>query len=288
MIIPDNGLHFLPFELLVASDGKSLLNKFTVTYNYSCHILENVNQNFAAGDMSKLGMAPFDENVMVGGGNWNPLPATKQEIQSFDGVQLFNKLATKQEFLKRAHDFNIIHLATHAYANDLHPEQSCILFYPEHPESLISYKLYMPEIYNLKLNKTRLIVLSACESGVGQLAKGEGLMSISRAFSYSGCDNIITSMWKADDASTAYISGRLYYYLKKGSTITESLRKSKLDYLQNPDISSSKKLAGFWAQLRLTGNFERRSDNNVWIYLLCILLFAVVVMIPIKKGRLKN
>src|SRR5471030_954761 len=116
--------------------------------------------------------------------NWQELPASKQEVKLLNGTSLFNKSATKQQFLKVAHNFNIIHLATHAYANDLHPEKSYILFYPSNPDSSINYKLYMPEIYNLRLDKTRLIVLSACESGVGELARGEGLMSLSRAFAY--------------------------------------------------------------------------------------------------------
>src|SRR6185312_5883535 len=112
-------------------------------------------------------------------------------------------------------------------------------------------------------------------------------MSLSRAFSYSGCNNIITSMWKADDASTAYISGRLYFYLQKGNTIAEALRRAKLDYLENPDISPSKKLAGFWAHLRLTGNLERRPANDLWIYFAAIVLLAAAGLVLIKKGRLR-
>ncbi|MGZ3766314.1 MAG: CHAT domain-containing protein [Mucilaginibacter sp.] len=291
MIIPDNELNFLPFELLVDDEGENLLNKFTITYNYSCNILQNSRENFSTAGMTKLGMAPFDEKIMTGNGsanNWIQLPASRQELQLLNGTSLLNRKATKEEFLKVAHNFNIIHLATHAYANDLHPEQSYILFYPTDPDSLINYKLYMPEIYNLSLDKTRLIVLSACESGVGELAKGEGLMSLSRAFSYSGCDNIITSMWKADDESTAYISGRLYFYLQKGFTVAEALRKSKLDYLEDPQISSSKKLAGFWAHLRLTGDFERHPNNHSWIFYASILLLICIASLVIKKGRLNN
>ncbi len=291
MIIPDNELNFLPFELLTDDDGKSLLDRFALTYNYSCSILQNSRENFSTAGMTKLGMAPFDEKIIVGDSskkNWIQLPASRQEIQSLNGTLLFNTNATKQGFLKLAHNFNIIHLATHAYANDLHPEQSYILFYPADPDSAINYKLYMPEIYNLRLAKTRLIVLSACESGVGELAKGEGLMSLSRAFSYSGCNNIITSMWKADDESTAYISGRLYFYLQKGFTVAEALRQSKLDYLEDPKISSSKKLAGFWAHLRLTGDFEGHPDDHSWIFYSSLLLLIIIAFILIKKGRLYN
>jgi hypothetical protein len=93
-------------------------------------------------------------------------------------------------------------------------------------------------------------------------------------------------MWKADDESTAYISGRLYFYLQKGFTVAEALRKSKQDYLADPKISSSKKLAGFWAHLRLTGDFERHTDDHSWIFYTSLLLLIIVAFVFIKKGRL--
>ena len=291
MIIPDGELNFLPFELLTGPDEKNLLSNFSISYNYSCSILLNSQGSFSTENMNRLGIAPFDREVKDGA---NPvtgfaiLPASQKEVISVGGTSLLDKNATKQAFLKRAHNFNIIHLATHAYANDLHPEQSYIAFYPAEPDSAINYKLYLPEIYNLRLDKTRLVVLSACESGAGELVNGEGLMSLSRAFSYSGCDNIVTSMWNADDESTAYISGKLYFYLQKGYTIADALRKSKLDYLDDPAISSSKKLAGYWAHLRLTGNFERPPNNYWWRWYVLALMVISVVFMAIKKGRLNK
>ena len=74
--------------------------------------------------------------------------------------------------------------------------------------------LYAPEISNLKLDSTQLVILSACETGTGQLVKGEGLMSLSRAFAYAGCPDIITSLWKAEDKTTAFLTQQLHYYLE--------------------------------------------------------------------------
>ena len=279
MIIPDNELNYLPFEILVNNDGKILLDQFSITYNYSCTILQNGNKNTAANS-KRLGMAPFAEKASKNTGSLDQLPSSREEIENLHGTELFDKNATKHNFLKSAHNFNIIHLATHAFANDKDPAKSYIAFYPSVSDSAIDYKLYLPEIYNLRLDKTRLVILSACESGTGQFVKGEGLMSLSRAFSYAGCDNIITSMWKADDLSTAYISEKVHFYLEKGYELTKALRQAKLDYLNDSNIASVQKLPGYWAHLRLTGNFEVRSANFNWIkYLSIISLFFLVVFI---------
>ena len=286
VIIPDNTLNFLPFELLMDDNGNRLLNNHTVIYNYSCRILRKSNHDLLNKNMTRLGMAPFVEKPDGAdpGHQWSELPASGLEVRRLMGTALIGRNATKEAFLKKAGKFNIIHLATHAMANDLHPDQSFIAFYPVKQDSDLTYKLFMPEIYNLQLNQTRLIVLSACESGAGELAQGEGVMSLSRAFSYSGCDNIITSMWKADDQSTAYISGKLYAYLAKGHTIAEALRQAKLDYIGDMQIGPAQKLPGYWAHLRLIGTFEKSSQNNTWIWYLAILLVAGLIIL-IKKGR---
>ncbi|MCO5947367.1 CHAT domain-containing protein [Mucilaginibacter flavidus] len=280
VIIPDDQLNYLPFEILTNDKGENLLNNYSIAYNYSCAILKNGSGNITTTSGSRLGMAPFDVKANA---EWAQLPASAQEIKALGGTELFGTKATKQAFVTDAHNYGLVHLATHAYANDRKPDSSFIVFYPG-TQSAINYKLYQPEIYNLKLDKTRLVVLSACESGVGELVKGEGLMSLSRAFSYAGCDNIITSMWKADDLSTAYISGRLHSYLQNGYTITEALRQARLDYLDDDAISPAKKTPGYWAHLRLIGGFEKPAQSYAWlIWLLAIFSAGIIIAITIKN-----
>jgi CHAT domain-containing protein len=285
MIIPDDELNYLPFELLVNDESENLLKQYTITYNYSCAILQN--SAYATNSYNnKLGMAPFNEKVMTKGvsaNDWAQLPSSKKEVEALGGTSVYDQKATKQFFLNGASQYNIIHLATHAYANDKNPNQSFIAFYPALPDSAFNYKLYLPEIYNLKLDKTRLVVLSACESGTGELVKGEGVMSLSRAFSHAGCNNIITSMWKADDASTAYISATLYHYLQNNYTITEALQQARLDYLNDANIPASKKQPGYWAHLRLIGSFQKTESNNY--LLIFVIVLSVFGSIMVIKGR---
>jgi len=285
MIIPDGPLNYLPFEMLTNAGGDRLLNQHTITYNYSCTLLQNSpakNLNL----LSSIGLAPFADST-ARESEFARLPASKTEIGSLKGSRLFGAQATKQEFLKDAPNFNIIHLATHAVADDHDPNRSFIAFYPQKADSAIDYKLFLPEIYNLKLDKTRLVVLSACESGTGELVNGEGLISLSRAFSYSGCDNIITSMWTADDVSTAYISGRLHFYLQKGNTIAYALQQAKLDYLNDGNIPATQKVPGYWAHLRLIGSFEGRRNDYRWLTWLAILLLAGFLIIK-NRGSISK
>ncbi|MFB9843624.1 CHAT domain-containing protein [Mucilaginibacter ginsenosidivorans] len=290
-VIPDDELNYLPFELLADDEGNSLISRYAVTYNYSCALLQN-NRGQLKKNASELSMAPFTEKIAPGSsapaGEWAQLPYSKQETEQLKGTSFIGQSATKQQFLRSAPNFNIIHLATHAYANDNDPNRSFIAFYPSKPDSVLQYKLYIPEIYNLRLDKTRLIVLSACESGTGELMRGEGLISLSRAFSYSGCYNIVTSMWKADDASTAYISSKMHRYLQKGYTIASALRQAKLDYLNDGSIPNAKKTPGYWAQLRLVGGFEEtKAPNGIFIWVL-IGFFLVASLVVVKKSRSTN
>ncbi|MBL4678260.1 MAG: CHAT domain-containing protein [Mucilaginibacter sp.] len=286
VIIPDNSLNYLPFELLMSSNNERLLNKFAITYNYSCKILLKDKKIEPLSTKKILGLAPFTGTGITTGNNqnWSALPESKTEIGYTGGLSFTGEQATKQAFLTKATQFDIVHLATHAVANDSLPERSYIAFYPNKTAADLAYKIYMPEIYNMRFAKTRLVVLSACETGAGKLAQGEGVMSLSRAFSYAGCDNIVTSMWKADDRSTAYLMSRFYHYIAQGYGIAESLKLSKIDYVNSPDFGTAKKLPGYWANLRHIGTFGAQHRVYRW-YWYPFIIFLIIGIIAIVKSR---
>ena len=138
-----------------------------------------------------------------------------------------------------------MHLATHAVANQDTTDFSYIAFYPQ--ENNTDHLLYTQEIYNLNLQKTDLVILSACETGAGQLIKGEGILSLSRAFAYAGCPNIITSLWKADDFSTAYLTTQVHRYLQEGLSVSKAVQLAKVDYLNDQSINPRLKQPYYWA-----------------------------------------
>ncbi|HYE55775.1 MAG TPA: CHAT domain-containing protein, partial [Chitinophagaceae bacterium] len=219
--------------------------------------------------------------------NLQPLPASAAEISPIDGKKLVDSQATKQAFITEAPSHATIHLATHAAANDKEPENSFIAFYPAGPDT--SYKLYQPEIYNLDLQQAQLVILSACETGHGQFVHGEGMMSLARAFSYAGCKSVITSLWRADDASTAYITAKLHQHLQDGKPKDVALQLAKLDYLHDDAVEARLKTPAYWSHLVLIGDTAPLYSSwfRWWMVLPVIALLALVFFFfrkPAKPG----
>lgn len=286
MIIPDDELASLPFQILKNENGDYLFKKHDINFNYSCTVLKQFAAQQADFRFSVLAMAPYsDENNQTA---LKSLPASRSEVENIIGDKLFARQATKNAFLSRAPSFSIIHLATHAVANDKDPQQSYISFYPQKDSSDLTYNLYSPEIEDLSLDSARLIILSACETGTGVLERGEGLMSLTRAFSYAGCPNTIASLWKADDISTAKISQHLHDYLKEGKTAAESLRLATLDYLEDDNIPMRLKTPAHWAHLRLVGIFEKKEEGGRWMSISIIAAGIMLALIIFYLSRKRS
>jgi len=284
LIVPDDELNYLPFEMLTDADDEFLVQKFSITYNYSCSLLKNQPGESGKRDMhSILGFTPFAEaNPSLDATGFSLLPGSAKEVEGLEGKLLSGKQALKDSFIQLSPGYNILHLATHAQANDSLPIQSFIAFFPSKTDSITNSRMYLPEIYNLKLSNTRLTILSACETGSGRLIKGEGIISLARAFSYAGCPNMITSQWKADDLSTAYILHRVHHYLQKDMPVAKALAKAKRDYLDDSSIDGRKKTPAFFAHLRFTGQLETAGQTfNAW-WLLAIPVLLIVYLF-IKK-----
>jgi CHAT domain-containing protein/tetratricopeptide (TPR) repeat protein len=282
LIIPDDELNNLPFEALSDENGNFILDKFNVQYQYSTALLRNDIKNNTS-NKTMLAMAPF---ASKGNDEFSKLLYSKNEIENLQGNILMDSAATKKNFLAFAEKSGILHLATHTIVNDTIPEKSLIAFYPFTGLAASENNLYVQEIYNLKLDATKLVILSACETGTGQLAKGEGLMSLARAFTYAGCPNIIGSLWKADDKSTAWIMQRFYKYYNDGTNAANALQQAKLDYIQSPEIEKRFKSPNYWAHLVLTGIPENTTRPFVWLWavgIISILLFTIFYYV--KNGR---
>ena len=145
--------------------------------------------------------------------------------------------------------------------------------------------LHAYEIYNLPL-QARLAVLSACETGVGELVKGEGVMSLARAFHYAGCPSVVTSLWKVDDEATAQLMQYFYENLANGKTKSTALREAKLSYLKN--APESKKHPLYWAGFVLIGDDSeiilQESRNGKWLGALgSIVLLSLIVWVARRK-----
>lgn len=264
MIIPDDELVWIPFQLLKNAGGELLIENHSIVYNYSCSILNETSARPVKRDNKILAMAPFTEKGPMS------LPGTTEEIMSIKGTKVTSSAATRQFFMDSAGKYDIIHLATHAYVDDSLPDKSFVRFY--------SGNLYASEIMDVPLQNTHLVILSACETGSGQLIRGEGLMSITRAFSFAGCPETIASLWKADDYSTARIASGLHKYMADGVGPVGSLQKATLDYLNNDKVVVSQKTPAYWAHLRLIGTFDNTESSSSVIIIVSVIGFLGILL----------
>ncbi len=261
VIIPDDELNYLPFEALQDEHKKYLLENFSIQYQFSTALF---GENPQAGYLSKsLAFAPFTNDHFPGdsaGSFFSHLPASSDEVANLNGKVFTDTSATKKNFLLYSNSYPLLHLATHASVNNDTPSHSFIAFYPHNKD----FKLYAGEIASLRLDSVQLVILSACETGTGKLVKGEGLMSLSRAFAYAGCPDIITSLWKAEDRTTSFITQRLHYYLEKRYSKDKALQQAKIDLLKSNDIDPRYKAPDYWAHLIYIGNYEEDRGSKAW------------------------
>ena len=281
IILPHNDLSQLSFEVLEDEQHRYLLERFDITYQYSASFLRPESKPILL-PKQVLVVTPF---AVAGlGGVFGTLPASGQEMGGVNGVKLTDRAATKGRFLELAKQASVIHLATHALANNEIPEGSYIAFAPElNTEN----KLYAHELQYGVLDRVKLIFLSACETASGQLVRGEGIMSLSRALSYAGCPNLVTSLWKAEDNATAYLSRQFYEHLDNGNSIARSLQLAKLDFLQNNRYAQFHS-PQYWSHLVFIGSpTEQKPDYWPWLIVLVVGGFVTGWLVRRKLGQKK-
>jgi CHAT domain-containing protein len=124
---------------------------------------------------------------------------------------------------------------------------SGLIFSDDEQDSTYDGRLYAHEIFQLKLPAS-MIILSACNTGIGSFTRGEGIASLAKAFRFAGTQATVMSLWKVPDESTAIIMKAFYQHLKKGERKDEALRHAKLDYLDSvtePELKRQYYWAGF-------------------------------------------
>jgi len=248
VIIPDAILGVIPFQAMInkateATDFQTLaylIKQYAFTYNYAATFHASAMKNSSTG--KALLMAPVNfQNPTL-----NSLPATKEEVMSLEKIFKQNDVSfisyTEQSATESAlkaselASYKYLHLATHGSVNSDNPELSAIYLLTEHnktQELADDGILYISEIYNLSLNAA-LVSLSACETGLGKISRGEGIIGLGRAFSYAGAQNLLVSLWKVKDASTAELMAKFYEKnLSPEQTNALSLQQTQIEMISN-------------------------------------------------------
>lgn len=271
LIIPHGLLIDLPFEVIEKKPGDFLINDHAITYQYSMQLLDK-SEVKEIEEAKTFGFAPFfehtwsDEQVQL-----SKLPYSKAEVDFLKGDKFFGTKSSKNNLLEVLPSADYVQLSTHAIPDPQNPDLAFIAFYPGNIEN----RLYTNEVVNLDLSHTSLVFLSACETNFGYTSRSEGVLSISRAFMLAGCQNIISSLWKAEDKATTYITAAFYKYLESGETYTESLRKAKLEFLSDPQMAQYQHPV-FWSHLVLLGDIiEPKSLILSYSYQVLLLILLI-------------
>ncbi len=277
IIVPDGLLNFMPFEALITKQSTTsnfekmhyLLNKYRIAYTNSAsfYLAFDKLKPTKNGNKSVLGIFPVFEKTAY------ELTFSKAEMQSiknnFDGKFLESTNATFHNFKINAPNYSILHLSTHASPGDIETPAS-IKFYDQ--------EILYSELYNLNINPD-LVVLSACETGIGKLYKSEGAMSISRGFQFAGAKNLLFSLWKVNDYTTSLFMDYFYKKIRNGETYFEANTNSKLDFLKDKTISNSKKSPYYWSAFVYYGGIETiENPTNYSIYILGLFIAIALFM----------
>ena len=309
-IIPDGKLSYIPFDALLTSLPDTsqtiqfnhlnyLIKDYNINYSNSANLLFRNHSDISIGNIKVLSFAPEyndAEKFMMGNKVMTliPLPGVQQEVARIAEIvksKVFvKKNATELNFRENAEKYDILHLAMHAFINDSIPAYSSLAFtLVDTTDSRADGILNTADIYNLKL-KAKLTVLSACNTGTGQLQKGEGILSLARGFLYAGCPSIVMSLWEVEDESGTQIMTSFYRNLKKGKTKDEALRAAKLEFLES--AGSRKAHPHNWLSFVSIGdNSSLYISYDYYFFILLILAFAGIAIdqiIRIKKARKKQ
>ncbi len=291
-IITDGALGYIPFELLMDENGRYLLEKYHIKYDLSSSLLTQRTRKKNSTE-KLLAYAPKFENngesqstvlSLVRSSSLEDLPGAVEEVKgiqnTMSGELRIGTSATESSFKSEAGEFDILHLATHSIINQRDPSYTKLMFSPDDGED---GQLHIYELENLSLSAS-LVTLSACNTGIGKIAEGEGVMSLARSFRSVGVPSVVMSLWPASDKSTPELMKYFYQNLKDGQSKDLALNNARKQYLE---IATGKARHPFyWGGFVLIGdNQPIAGSSNSSIWLLPIGVVVVIVISVARKRR---
>lgn len=258
MIVPQGELGYVPFEVLLKDQvihlqaiGQYpfLIKERTISYAFSVNQLLAQRQLPPVKSKELLAVRPsFSASPLLSSheterlrNNLGPLPYAAEEVANIQAIWpgpstvIEEQEANIDRFRQLAGSYGILHIATHAQADDKSraSERAFLAFQPN--DSLPdAHFLYFNELPLLDLDAD-LVVLSACETGIGRLYEGEGIASLARGFTQAGARSILTTLWSVNDAQSSKLMGDFYRYLALGIDKDKALQKARMRYLSRAD-----------------------------------------------------
>jgi len=242
VIVPHDALHYLPFQALLSPDDRYLIQDYPIHYLSSASLMQftHAKRRTTAERALVLG------NPTLGDEAYN-LRFAEREAREVASVYPKSAVylradASKPRAVTLSPNYDMLHFAVHAELNENDPMSSALLLAAEGKED---GRLKVEEIFSLDL-KTSMVVLSACETGLGKLGSGDELVGLTRAFIYAGAPSVVTTLWKVNDRASYELMREFYQQLKTRKK-SEALRQAQLKTMRDfPEPF-------YWAAYELTG-----------------------------------
>ena len=249
VIISPDGPGF-PFEALMISKEpvKYFVEDYAVSYTYSAKFLED---NYSGGRTKSngdfFGLAPLRFNPSF---KLSSLEGSDQSLQRINklfrnSVMITGDKVTPKKFMDEFHQYQVVQLYTHAADSSKFNEP--VIYFGDSV-------LRLSDLVYEESPLTRLMVLSACETGSGKFYRGEGVFSFSRGFAALGIPSSISNLWSVENESTYRLTELFYIYLAEGLPLDISLQKAKLEFMKTS--GREKQLPYFWAAQVLSGHTD--------------------------------
>jgi CHAT domain-containing protein len=244
-IVPHGPLHYMPFQAL--HDGQAYLiasRALTIWPSASVggQLWQRPNRTVSA--LLAFGNPATQENV--------PLPGAEREVNEVAGLfkqkQIYvQRDATKLTFKAHANESAVLHVAAHAEVDDVDPLFSRILLANDGQDRGL---LEAREVYGLDMRGVSLVTLSACESGLGKVVKGDEIVGFTRSFLSAGASSMVASLWPVADDSTEALMTRMYQSMTEGADLMDSMRVAQIE------VQKKRRFAHpfFWAPFNVIGN----------------------------------
>ena len=272
IIVPDGRLHLLPFDALVDSSGRYVLESHVISYAPSAsayYLLERMStfRKLAPGVLA-LGGVPYasspsnklalrDRLIKTA---LEDLPGSEDEVlvpadtlHVRNSTRLIGAGATEAAFKHADLDRQeVIHLSVHAVTDESHPDRAALIMMSD-PAAGEDGILQAREIMNLRLNAD-LVVLSACDTAAGRLLGEEGISALSRAFQLAGAHSVVSTLWSVDDTFSLNLMKRFYSRLGGGEPIAEALAGAKRELIHE---FGDRAAPYYWAGFIVDGAADR-------------------------------
>lgn len=248
IVVPHDALHHLPFQALW--NGKAfLIEERAISYFPAASVMIEV---LGANSSSKRRQIVAFGNPDLGNSEL-ALPGAEREVQQIkavfpDATVVTGRAATKARFIAEAPKHSLVHVAAHAEFDSVDPIYSHVRLASEKDESGM---LEAREIFGMPLGESSLIVLSACESGMTRVSRGDEIWGFARSFFAAGAPAVLLSLWPvADEATERLMSG--FYKELAGNPTREAIRRAQLKLMGLPEFEHP----FFWAAFNLSGDWR--------------------------------